>query len=69
VGGIGRAWADALRLVAKAENEAYHARFELLVLESGRGQQQAMELAAQLGAEFLPLMDRAVMAIYHASRS
>jgi adenylate cyclase len=28
------------------------------------GQQQAMELAAQLGAEFIPLMDRAFMAIY-----
>jgi hypothetical protein len=61
---IGRAWADGMRLVAKAENEAYHARFELPVLESGMGQRQALELAAQLGAEFLPLMDRAVMAIY-----
>jgi adenylate cyclase len=61
---VGRAYADGLRLAAKAENEAYHARFELPVLESGMGQRQAMELAAQLGAEFIPLMDRAVMAIY-----
>jgi adenylate cyclase len=61
---IGRAWADGLRLVAKVENEAYHARFELPVLASGMGQRQALELAAQLGAEFLPLMDRAVMACY-----
>jgi hypothetical protein len=53
-----------LRLAAKAENEAYHARFELPVLESGMGQWQAMELAAQFGAEFIPLMDRAVMAVY-----
>jgi adenylate cyclase len=61
---VGRAWADGLRLAAKAENEAYHARFELPVLDSGMGQRQAMELAAGFGAEFLPLMDRAVMAIY-----
>ena len=61
---VGRAYADGLRLAANAENEAYHARFELPVLESGMGQRQAMELAAQLGAEFIPLMDRAVMAVY-----
>src|SRR5262245_34641425 len=61
---VARAYADGLRLAAKAETEAYHARFELPVLESGMGQRQALELAAQLGAEFMPLMDRAVMAIY-----
>jgi adenylate cyclase len=61
---VGRAYADGLRLAAKAENEAYHARFELPVLESGMDQRQAMELASQLGAEFIPLMDRAFMAIY-----
>jgi adenylate cyclase len=61
---VGRAYADGLRLAAKVETDAYHARFELPVLESGMGQQQAMELAAQLGAEFIPLMDRAFMAIY-----
>ncbi len=61
---VGRAYADGLRLVAKAENEAYHARFELPVLESGMDQRQAMELASQLGAEFIPLMDRGLMACY-----
>jgi adenylate cyclase len=61
---VARAWADGLRLAAKVEAEAYHARFEAPVLASGMGQRQAVELAAQLGAEFLPLMDRAVMAIY-----
>jgi adenylate cyclase len=61
---VGRAYADGLRLAAKAESEAYQARFELPVLESGMGQRQAMELASQLGAEFVPLMDRAFMACY-----
>jgi adenylate cyclase len=62
---IGRAWADGLRLAAKAESEAYHARVELPVLESGMGQQQALELSAQLDPELAPLLDRAVMAVYH----
>jgi Adenylate cyclase regulatory domain len=62
---IGRAWADGLRLAAKAESEAYHARVELPALESGMGQQQALELSAQLDPELAPLLDRAVMAIYH----
>ena len=62
---IGRAWADGLRLAAKAESEAYHARVELPVLESGMGQQQALELSTQLDPELAPLLDRAVMAVYH----
>jgi len=62
---IGRAWADGLRLAAKTESEAYHARVELPVLESGMGQQQALELSAQLDPELAPLLDRAVMAVYH----
>jgi adenylate cyclase len=62
---IGRAWADGLRLAAKAESEAYHARVELPVLESGMGQQQALELSTQLDPELASLLDRAVMAVYH----
>jgi adenylate cyclase len=60
----GRAHAEGLRLIATAWADIRHARFEGLVLESGAGQQTAMELAAQLGVGFLPLMDRALMAIY-----
>jgi adenylate cyclase len=61
---VGRAYAEGLRLAAKVENEAYHARFEVPVLESGLGQRKAMELASQLAGEFIPLIDRALMAIY-----
>ena len=34
------------------------------MLASGADQQTAMELASQLGDDFLPLVDRALMAIY-----
>src|SRR5215218_6225591 len=44
--------------------EAYQARFEGLALESGADQRTAMELAAQLGGDFLPLVDPALLGIY-----
>jgi class 3 adenylate cyclase len=60
----GRVFTEGLRLAAKVENEVYHARFELPILESGRDQRETMELAAQMGVDFNPLVDRALLAIY-----
>jgi adenylate cyclase len=62
---LGRAHAEALRLIATAWAEAYQARFEGPVLESGGDRQTAMEQAAQLGVGFLPVVDPALLAIYH----
>ncbi|HEU4399974.1 MAG TPA: adenylate/guanylate cyclase domain-containing protein [Actinomycetota bacterium] len=61
---VGRGFAEGMRLVANVENEAYHARFELPVLESGADQRTAMELASQMSGDFNPLVDRALMGIY-----
>jgi adenylate cyclase len=61
---LGRAHAEGLRLIATAWGEAYQARFEGPVLASGADQRTAMELAAQLGIGFLPLVDPALLAIY-----
>jgi adenylate cyclase len=61
---IGRAYAEGLRLAANVEHEAYRARFTGPLRASGADQRTAMELAARLGAEFLPLVDRALMGIY-----
>jgi adenylate cyclase len=60
----GRAFTEALRQAAKVENDVYHARFELPILESGRDQRETMELASQLGSDFNPLVDRTLMAIF-----
>jgi adenylate cyclase len=60
----GRAYAEGLRLAAMVENELFQARFEEPVLASGLGQRQVMELASELAAPFLPLVDRALMGIY-----
>jgi len=61
---LGRAHAEGLRLIATAWGEAYHDRFEGPALASGAGQRTAMELAAELGIDFLPLADPALLAIY-----
>jgi adenylate cyclase len=61
---LGRAHAEGLRLIATAWGEAYQARFEGPALASGADQRTAMELAAQLSLDFLPLADPALLAIY-----
>jgi adenylate cyclase len=60
----GRAYAEGMRLAAMVETELFQARFEEPVLASGLGQRQAMELASELAAPFMPLVDRALMGIY-----
>ena len=62
---LGRAHVEGLRLIATAWGDAYQARFEGPVLESGGDQQTAMEQAAQLSVDFLPLVDPMLLAIYH----
>jgi adenylate cyclase len=62
---LGRAHVEGLRLIATAWGDAYQARFEGPVLASGGDRQTAMEQAAQLSVEFLPLVDPALLAIYH----
>jgi adenylate cyclase len=61
---LGRAHAEGLRLIATAWGEAYQARFEGPVLASGGDQRTAMERAAELGIDFLPLVDPALLAVY-----
>ena len=61
---VGRAYAEGMRLAAEVENEAYVARFEEPVLASGLGQRQAMERASEIATHFIPLADRALMAVY-----
>jgi adenylate cyclase len=62
---LGRAHVEGLRLITTAWGEAYQARFEGPVLAAGGDQRAAMELAAQLSIDFLPLGDPALLAMYH----
>ena len=62
---LGRAHVEGLRLIATAWGDAYQARFEGPVRAAGGDQRAAMERAAQLSIDFLPLGDPALLAIYH----
>src|SRR5919107_2016031 len=62
---LGRAHVEGLRLITTAWGEVYQARFERPVLASGGDQRAAMERAAQLSIDFLPLVDPALLAMYH----
>jgi hypothetical protein len=61
---IGRAYGQALRVVAAVEKEDYTVRFARLVQESGADRWTAREQAARLATELLPLVDRMLMACY-----
>jgi len=61
---VGRGFAEGMRLIANVENEAYHARFEVPLLESGADQRTAMAVASRMSGDFTPLVDRALMGIY-----
>jgi adenylate cyclase len=60
---VGRAYGEGLRRVARVESETFHARFEP-VLASGLDQREAIELASQLAGDFVPLVDRALLAVF-----
>ena len=61
---VGRAHAQALWKAAMAENETYHARFEMPALQAGQNEPQALEQAARRAESWLHLVDRALMAGY-----
>jgi adenylate cyclase len=62
---LGRAHVAGLRLITTAWAEVYQARFEGPVLAAGGDQRAAMERAAQVSIDFLPLGDPALLAMYH----
>jgi adenylate cyclase len=62
---LGRAHVEGLRLISTAWGDAYQARFEGPVLAAGGNQRAAMERAARLSLDFLPLGDPALLAMYH----
>jgi adenylate cyclase len=62
---LGRAHVEGLRLIATAWGDVYQARFEGPVLAEGGDQRAAMERAARVSIDFLPLGDPALLAMYH----
>jgi adenylate cyclase len=63
---IGRAYAEAMRLIARVEREVWQARLIAPLLASGADQHTARERASQVSADLdvTPLIDRTLLAAY-----
>jgi adenylate cyclase len=61
---LGRGYAEGLRLLAGVEKDLWRARFMAPLLASGADQQTARKRAAKLSGDFLPVVDRALLAAY-----
>ena len=61
-----RVYGDALRRITETEANVWYTQITLPQLAAGLNEAQMQELTAKWGDEFDPLMDRAVLAIYHA---
>jgi adenylate cyclase len=61
---LGSVYAEIFRRAAAAENEVYHAGFEMPLLRAGVGERRSMEMASKMGVNLVPLLDQAVFAAY-----
>ena len=61
-----RVYGDALRRIAETEANVWYTQITLRQLAAGLNEAEMQDLTAEWGDQFAPLMDRAVLAIYHA---
>ncbi len=61
-----RVYGDALRRISETEANLWYTQITLPQLAAGMNEAEMQELTAEWGDEFDPLMDHAVLAIYHA---
>jgi adenylate cyclase len=63
-----RVWADGLRRVAETETDAWTTELELPLLEGGMTENEMMEAQADIGSRMAPLLEEALLAVYHAQQ-
>ncbi|HJR19421.1 MAG TPA: adenylate/guanylate cyclase domain-containing protein [Actinomycetota bacterium] len=61
-----RVWGESLRKIAEADANFYHTQFEIPLLKAGLTESQMMEVGAQSAVMMAPLLDAAILAMYHA---
>ena len=61
-----RVWGESLRKLSQADANFYHSQFEVPLLKAGMTPSQMMEVASYSGAMMAPLLDSAVIGMYHA---
>jgi adenylate cyclase len=63
-----RVCADSLRRFAETETDWWHSQVELPLLEGGMTEREMLEAQADLGSRMAPLLDQALLAIYHGQQ-
>jgi adenylate cyclase len=63
-----RVWADSLRRMAETEADAWSTDLESALLESGMTETEMLEAQAVVGSQIAPLLERALLAVYHAQQ-
>ncbi len=63
-----RVCADSLRRMAETETDLWHTEVELPFLESGMSESEMLEAQADLGSEMAPLMEQALLAVWHGQQ-
>jgi adenylate cyclase len=60
---LGRAYVEGLQRLNQAESELYHLRFEAPLLEQGKTQAEAMQIASSMAGDYDDIRDRALLAM------
>ena len=63
-----RVCAESLRRFAETETDWWHSQVELPLLEGGMTEPEMLEAQADLGSRMAPLLDQALLAIYHGQQ-
>jgi class 3 adenylate cyclase len=63
-----RVCADSLHRIAETETDLWHSEVELPLLESGMSESEMLEAQADLGSDMAPLMEQALLAIWHGQQ-
>jgi len=60
-----RVYGDSFRRIAETETDAYQSEVVVPLLETGMSEREMLDVQALLGSEMAPLVERALLAIYH----
>jgi adenylate cyclase len=60
-----RVYGDSFRRIAETETDAYRREVVVPLLETGMSEREMLDVQAHLGSEMGPLIERALLAIYH----
>lgn len=60
-----RVYGDSFRRITETETDAYRSEVVMPLLETGMSEREMLDVQAHLGSEMGPLIERALLAIYH----